>query len=190
MDHGARAGATAAAWLCDRQQRGATTAEALAFFDGLAPLPLEGLIGRWRGSGLATGHPMDGLLEAFGWYGKEFIDREAVHPLLFRGRGGQVDAVNPGLVPMGLVGRHPTFFRRPALRVLFAALRPLLSTTRPGARLRTVEHRGVLSAAMIYDAAPIIDLFRLVEPDTLLGLMDMRAMEQPFFFVLRRDEAP
>ena len=41
------------------------------------------MFGRWRGRGLHTNHPLDGLLETFGWYGKEFVDAETVHPLLF-----------------------------------------------------------------------------------------------------------
>jgi hypothetical protein len=174
------------AWLAEREQRGATTAEALAFFDGLPAAALDGLMGRWRGSGLATGHPMDGLLEAFGWYGKEFVDRDTVHPLLFRDKAGGIRPLNPALMPMGLALRYPDLFHRPATATVFAALRPLLATARPKARLRMVEHRGVLSAAMIYDALPIVDLFRAIDPDTLLGVMDMRAMDRPFFFLLRR----
>jgi hypothetical protein len=50
-----------------------------------------------------------------------------------------------------------------------------------------VEHRGVLTAAMVYDALPIIDVFRRVSSDTVLGLMDMRDLAAPFFFLLRRD---
>ena len=47
------------------------------------------MLGRWRGSGLPTGSPLDGLLEAYGWYGKEFLDAETVHPLLFGDRAGR-----------------------------------------------------------------------------------------------------
>ena len=50
-----------------------------------------------------------------------------------------------------------------------------------------LEHRGVVSATMIYDALPICDVFRKVDDDTVLGLMDYRAFDKPFFFVLRRD---
>jgi hypothetical protein len=39
---------------------------------------------------------------------------------------------------------------------------------------------------MIYDFLPIHDVFRQVDDATRLGLMDMRGMDQPFFFVLRR----
>lgn len=69
----------------------------------------------------------------------------------------------------------------------FAGIRPLLWTTQPRARLRMVEHRGVLTAAMVYDSLPVIDFFRRVGPDALLGAMDMRGLPNPFLFVLRRD---
>ena len=48
---------------------------------------------------------------------------------------------------------------------------------------------GVVTATMIYDALPINDLFRAVDGATRLGLMDLRDMPQPFFFVLRRDNS-
>jgi hypothetical protein len=50
-----------------------------------------------------------------------------------------------------------------------------------------MEHRGVMTAAMVYDDLPIIDVFREAAADTLLGLMDLRGLPQPFFFLLRRD---
>ena len=73
-----------------------------------------------------------------------------------------------------------------ASQAAFAAARPLLRTTKPKARLRRMEHRGVDSATMIYDALPILDIFREVDQATLLGLMDLRGIAQPFFFILRR----
>ena len=43
---------------------------ALVRFDAL-PAPEPGqMAGRWRGTGLPTGHPLDGLLDLLGWYGK------------------------------------------------------------------------------------------------------------------------
>ena len=69
----------------------------------------------------------------------------------------------------------------------FALVRPLLVTSRPAARLRMVEHRGVVSAAMVYDDLPIIDAFRRVDDDTVLGVMDLRWQPHPYVFVLRRD---
>ena len=40
---------------------------------------------------------------------------------------------------------------------------------------------------MIYDDQPIVDVFRRIDDDTLLGVMDLRGMPEPFFFVLERD---
>ena len=72
---------------------------------------------------------------------------------------------------------------------LFQAVIPLLVTDRSRARLRMTRYRDVDSATMIYDHAPINDVFRRVDEDTVLGLMDLKGMEQPFFFLLRREEA-
>jgi hypothetical protein len=40
---------------------------------------------------------------------------------------------------------------------------------------------------MVYDALPIIDVFRRVGPDVVLGAMDMRGLPAPFFFLLERE---
>jgi hypothetical protein len=167
-----------------------STAEALALFDRLPAATLEAVSGWWRGSGLPTDHPLDGLLEAYGWYGKAFIDADTVHPLLFRDGQGAVHPLNPRLMPIGMAARQARLLHHPAARAAFGLCRPLLRTRRPAARLRPVEHRGVVSAAMIYDALPIIDHLRAAGPDTLLGLMDLRGLDRPFFFLLRRDAAP
>jgi hypothetical protein len=72
---------------------------------------------------------------------------------------------------------------------VFTRIRPLLYTDKPKARLREVTHRGVVTAAMVYDALPIIDVFRRISDDVRLGAMDMRGLPNPFLFVLRRDES-
>ncbi|HSK38747.1 MAG TPA: DUF4334 domain-containing protein [Arenibaculum sp.] len=159
----------------------------MSFFDALPAATLDGCIGRWRGSGLHTDHPLDGLLEAFGWYGKEFVDRDTVHPLLFRDHGGGVFPLDPALMPVTRAIRHPGLLHGRAARLAFAASRHALRTARPKARIRMMEHRGVVSATMIYDDLPILDIYRRVDDDTLLGLMDLRDMPRPFFFILRRD---
>ena len=41
---------------------------------------------------------------------------------------------------------------------------------------------------MIYDRKPIIDYFRKIDDDRVLGLMEMRGMERPFFFLLTREQ--
>jgi hypothetical protein len=75
-----------------------TTDEALAMFDAAEPIELDFMIGTWRGAELPTDHPLDGLLAASGWWGKQFVDAETAHPLLFRA-GETRWAMNPGLVP-------------------------------------------------------------------------------------------
>ena len=44
-------------------ESGTTTEAALAFFDSLPPLEVATMIGSWRGKGVETGHPIDGLLK-------------------------------------------------------------------------------------------------------------------------------
>lgn len=164
-----------------------STGEALALFDRLEPVDTAFMLGRWVGSGFPTGHPMDGLLETFGWYGKHFISEDAVHPLLFR-RGDSVVSINPRFMPMGLVARLP-LPRHALMERLFRPLKFALATSQPHARLRMLEHRGKVSAAMIYDELPIHDVFRQLDEVSVLGLMDLKGMEQPFFFLLRREGA-
>ena len=41
--------------------------KALSCFDALQSVEPEAMIGRWRGAGLPTGHPLDGVLELLGW---------------------------------------------------------------------------------------------------------------------------
>lgn len=170
----------------DDLARGTTTAGALAFFDGLAPVDGEALPGFWWGSGLPTGHMLDGALEALGWAGKRFEPGGDAHPLLFDGAGGGLVDVNPAFLPLPLVLRAAPALRRPPVARLLRALLPLTRTRAPRARVRAVVHRGVVTAAMTYDALPVEDALRAVDDDTLVGCMEARGMGRPFFFVLRR----
>jgi Domain of unknown function (DUF4334)/GXWXG protein len=174
-------------WLAEHRA-GVAPEEALAWFDRLPTVRTREMLGRWRGSGLPTGSRLDGLLEAYGWYGKEFLGPESVHPLLFRGRDGRPRPVDPALIPLWLLRDHAGLARLWPVRTAFGRVRPLLYTNRPKARLRTVEHRGVTTAAMVYDGLPIIDVFRRVGPDVVVGAMDMRSLPSPFFFLLERDD--
>lgn len=164
----------------------ASQEEALALFDSLEPVSLESMFGMWRGGEITTGHPMEGLLTATGWYGKQFVDANTVHPLLFfTADRSAVFPVNPALVPMGVKLPTGRSYHR-----LITSARPVLGTAKPTARLRMTEYRGVSSATMIYDAKPINDVFRRVSDDTVLGAMDLRGDDRPYFFFLRRDEMP
>ena len=164
-----------------------TTAEALAVFDAAGTVSIDEMIGEWRGAGLHTAHPMDGLLERYGWYGKAFVDAETVHPLLFATKRARPVALDPRLMLIEWVW-NKRFAHNAIVAALFRAVRPLLQTSRPRARLRMLTHRGVVSATMVYDHLPINDVFRRVDASTLIGLMDMRGMSPPFFFVLQAKE--
>ena len=178
-----------AARLAALEQHG-DLASALALFDDLPATNVEELLGQWRGSGLATGHPLDGLLERYGWWGKRFEGPDAAHPLVFEDAGGRF-GVDPAGVPVGLVVRAGGLLRQEPLALLARRFRRLRRTTRPKARLRMVGYRGVVTATMVYDALPVLDHFRRVDADTLVGAMDARGLHAPFFFVVRRwpDEA-
>jgi hypothetical protein len=167
-----------------------TAAGVLALFDTLDPVAPEELTGRWRGAELPTGSRLDGLLTLHGWWGKEVVDAETVHPLLFADRRGRPRPVTPWPAPLGLLRRAPGLARTPPARLGFAAVRPLLRTRRPSARVRAVAHRGVVTASIVYDALPVVDVFRRVDERTLLGLMDLRGLDEPFAFVLSRAVPP
>jgi hypothetical protein len=162
-----------------------TTQTALEVFDALEPVNLDFMLGRWQGSGVHTNHPLDGFLEASNWYGKEFIDSERVHPLLFSDNRGNIFPVEPNPMAMDLALKLP-LLKNESLKPLWALTASLLKTQTFQARLRMMEYRGRVSATMIYDRLPINDSFRQIDSNTVLGLMDWRNSPQPFFFALKR----
>jgi hypothetical protein len=168
-----------------------TTADALALFDSAPAVAPEFMIGTWRGAEMPTAHPLDGFLVASGWWGKQFVDAETVHPLLFpAGDGASLWALNPALAfgGLGIAAKIPQVkkasFKRP-----IATLRPALQTRAPKARLRTTRYRETDTATMLYDQLPINDVFRKLSDDEVLGAMDLRGSSRPYFFVLRRDDS-
>lgn len=165
-----------------------TTDAALALFDSLAPVDTAFMLGAWRGAGFPTQHPLDGVLEAYHWHGKRFESTEDVHPLVFDTAGGNTTSVNPvAFMPaLRFFGTGP-LPRSAAVGRIFQLCLPLFATRRSRARLRMTEYRGKESATMIYDALPINDVFRKLDGNTVLGVMDLKGMARPFFFVLHRE---
>lgn len=168
-----------------------TTTEALDVFDAAEAVEPEFMVGTWHGAELPTGYPMDGLLAASGWWGKQFVDAETVHPLLFPGTdGASLWALNPALAFGGLaVAAKLPLLRGRSMVGPIAALRPVLQTRAPKARLRTTRYRGIDTATMVYDQLPINDVFRRLSHDAVIGAMDLRNSPKPYFFVLRRDDS-
>jgi hypothetical protein len=168
-----------------------TTVDALAIFDAAPAVEPDFMIGTWHGAEMPTGHPLDGLLAASGWWGKQFVDGETVHPLLFpTADGAALWALNPMLAfgGMGVATKIPALKNRNFTGVI-SALKPVLATSSPKARLRTTRYRGVDTATMVYDQLPINDVFRRLDEKTVIGAMDLRGLRNPYFFVLRRDDS-
>lgn len=162
-----------------------TTATALEMFDSFEPVNLDFMFGRWQGFGLHTDHPMDGFLEISNWYGKEFINSETVHPLLYLDSQGKIFKVAPNPTLMDWVLKLP-IPKNDSLKPLLMSTNYLLKTDESQARLRMMEYRGKVTATMIYDYLPINDSFKKVDENTVLGIMDYKKIPQPFFFVLKR----
>lgn len=165
--------------------------DALAQFDAAPAVDPDFMIGIWRGSELPTGHPLDGMLELSGWWGKQFVDAETVHPLLFPSADGtELWPLNPAPAFAGLgVARKAPLLQRLNIAKAITTGRPGLRARGPKARLRTTRYRDVDSATMVYDQLPINDVFRKVDDDTVLGAMDLRGSRRPYFFMLHRDSS-
>ncbi|KAI8215229.1 hypothetical protein K4K52_009655 [Colletotrichum sp. SAR 10_76] len=56
------------------------------------------------------------------------------------------------------------------------------------ARIREVKYRGVVTAAMVYDKFPIIDAFRYVDENTVIGAMDTKDLKDAgtYYFYLKK----
>ena len=164
---------------------GITTEKALALYDILEPASLDLMIGRWTGQEIPTQHPMDGMLETMNWYGKEFIDPETVHPLLFNDDQGNLFKLRPDPTIMVLAFKFPITqyqWLLPALKLL----NNFAKTEKSQARLRLLQSRGAVTATMIYDNLPMNDSFKKIDDNTVLGLMDYKVIPQPYFFLLQR----
>ncbi|MEO1170848.1 MAG: DUF4334 domain-containing protein [Myxococcota bacterium] len=159
-----------------------TPEEAFAAFDSLPTVSNEFMFGRWTLHEVNTGHPLDGLLDAAGLYGKTFDNEEDVHPLVFiSGDKSELYAVNPSLVPLNL-----DLPKDDIVGSVLETARFVLETKESKARLRELEFRGRSTSCMLYDDRPIIDAFVKIDEERVLGVMDMKGNPAPYFFVLKR----
>ncbi|WP_375262569.1 GXWXG domain-containing protein [Palleronia sp.] len=166
-------------WVLRWRANGLTTDRALARFDNLPAVDLHDLVGSWQGTGLPTGHPLDGLLERLGWRGKRFDSEGRADPLVFH----PDVALDPARMPLSIALRWPRLARSLPARTGFAALRGVLRARHPTATLARIEYRTSLSAAMIYDRQPIVDHFRRIDAARVLGAMQT-PLAAPYFFLL------
>jgi hypothetical protein len=129
-----------------------TPAALLEYYDSLAPVTIEFMLGDWEGGVFATGHDGEQQMLLVHWDGKTFHGRDDVDPMITR-KPGEGRVANP------ILGK---------------------------ASLRMVEFRGTSTATMIYDKHPILDHFREIADDLVMGIMDRKGDATPLFFYLRR----
>lgn len=155
-------------WNMTYQER-ITPEEAFNLYDELDAVELEEMFGTWRGFELKTGHPLEGTLEKLHWYGKAFYTPDRVDPLLFYKKNGNIFAADPGKIVDKM---------------------KLVPSDGGEGRIRMVEHRGRITGTLIYDHLPIMDHFRKVSVDVLMGVMDMKNHPEPYFFYLKKLDGP
>lgn len=78
---------------------------ALEEFRSLPPIAPRELVGLWKGHGIPTGHPFDGVLENLSWFGKRFTPDMRVDALLFRSGDRRLVAIDPKWIPLRLALR-------------------------------------------------------------------------------------
>lgn len=61
-----------------------------ALWDSLQPARVDDIAGRWRGTGMDTGHPMFAMLGQMRWWGKDLTDPRKVDPILVTDDSGAV----------------------------------------------------------------------------------------------------
>ena len=159
-----------------------TPEEAFTAYDSLPTISNDFMFGRWTLHEVNTGHPLDGLLDAAGLYGKIFDSEEDVHPLVFTTADqSELYAANPSLIPLTV-----ELPKDEIVGSVIETARFVLETKESKARLRMLEYRGRVTACMLYDDRPIIDAFVKIDEERVLGVMDMKGNPAPYFFVLKR----
>jgi hypothetical protein len=91
-------------------------------------------------------------------------------------------------MPVSVALRWPSFARSAPVRAAFAAGRPLSTPTIPLPGCESKNFAGSEAQPWIYGRQPIVDHFRKIDDHRVLGLMEMRGMERPFFFLLIREQ--
>jgi hypothetical protein len=157
-------------------------------FQGLPPVEPREMIGLWTGRGIPSGHPLDGVLENLGWFGKRFSAQMRADALLFRGGEKRLVAIDPAWIPLRLALRFHKLGRSRAASNLFSYLLRRLRAKGQVASLKAVPFHGVTSAAMAYDTQPVVDHFRRIDDNCVMGAMVIEGDDRIYFFELKRVE--
>ncbi len=156
------------------------------WFQSLNPVEPSEMVGLWRGAGVPSGHPLDGVLENLQWFGKRFHGDMRADALLFQWQPGRLVAIDPRVVPIRFAMTFASFGRTILARKLFSQFQNAFRARGTTAVLGVRTFAGAASAAMIYDAQPIVDHFRRVDHDTIAGMMCLPGDERRLFFKLTK----
>lgn len=159
-------------------------------FRSLTPIMPREMIGLWRGRGIPADHPFDGVLENLGWFGKRFTPDMRADALLFQSDKGKLVAIDPRWIPIGMALRSHKLGRAGVARSLSSYLLFQFRARGPVASLVTMMFGGVESAAMVYDEQPIVDHFRRIDKERIMGAMTINGDERIYFFELERVDEP
>ncbi len=159
---------------------------ALTWFLSLEPvLPIE-MTGLWKGKGIPSGHPLDGVLENLNWFGKRFHADQRADALLFQWRERRLVALEPGFMPIRWLIHLAPVGHSSLARKLFSYSHKALQARGPTASLTLRTSQYDETAAMVYDKQPISDYFRRISENELAGMMVVRGDERRYFFSLKR----
>jgi len=64
-------------------------AEVEELYNGLEPVPIDKLLGEWKGGSLNTGHPVHQHLLSSNWAGKTFLSADMVQPIMVYDKDGK-----------------------------------------------------------------------------------------------------
>jgi hypothetical protein len=160
--------------------------EAAEWFASLEPARPEDMIGLWKGDGHPAGHPLDGVLENLRWFGKRFHPDMRADALLFEGAPGRLVAVDPKAFPLRWAIRLSKFGRTRSAVNLFSHIRPRVRAKSTTASLENRMDRGMMTAAMVYDQQPIVDMFRRISDTEIAGKMIVEGDGRRFYFRLEK----
>ena len=160
--------------------------ETLDWFRTLRPLDVEEMVGLWRGHTQPSGHPLDGVLESLGWFGKRFHDDLRADALLFQRSPGRLLAVEPAIFPIRLAIRLARFGRSRLARNLFDHIAPRFRARGPTETIRPLLEGDIFTAAMVYDRQSVTDFFRRLDEREVIGMMAVDSDPRRFFFRLTK----
>jgi hypothetical protein len=156
------------------------------WFQTLQPVRAQEMIGLWQGAGIPSGHPLDGVLENLGWFGKRFHADMRADALLFQTTPGRLFPIDPAFIPLRLALRFSAFGRTFIARNWFSYLRKTLRARGTTASLHGGDSSDSQTAAMVYDKQPIVDYFRWTGEDEVAGMMVVEGDRRRYFFWLKR----